>query len=153
MTLQQGNDTDVRGNASVTAMLRHTPSVSCAPRRECLSQSKRYTTRFLCQKVERMTGATSSLCASRATHGYTQREVTDGTDEGVIRMNKSEHPFVISTRIDFYPQMVNSSSKGVGAVRIVTGATTGQRCRPFVCTFCVFERGIKHPIVIFYMRS
>lgn len=27
--------TDVRGNASVTAMLRHTPSVSCASRREC----------------------------------------------------------------------------------------------------------------------
>ena len=37
-TLQQGNDTDVCGNASVTAMLRHTPSVSCATRRECLSQ-------------------------------------------------------------------------------------------------------------------
>ena len=50
-----------------------------------------------------MTGATSSLCASRVTQGYTQREVTDGMDEGVIRMNKSEHPFVISPRIDFSP--------------------------------------------------
>ena len=41
----------------------------------------------------------------------------------------------------------------VGAVKIATGPLSGQRCRPFVCTFCVFERGIKHPIVIFYMRS
>lgn len=87
MTPQQGNGTDVRGNASVTAMLRHIRSVSCATRMECLSQSKRYTTRFLCQEVEHMTGATSSLCASRATQGYTQREVTDGMEERVIHTN------------------------------------------------------------------
>ena len=52
-----------------------------------LSRSKRYTTRFLCRKVEHMTGATSSLCASRATQGYTQREVTDGMEERVIHTN------------------------------------------------------------------
>ena len=34
-----------------------------------------------------MTEATSSLCASRATQGYTQREVTDGTEERVIHTN------------------------------------------------------------------
>ena len=84
--MQQGNGTDVRGNASVTTMLRHILSVSCAMRRECLSKSKRYTTRFLCQKVEHMTGATSSLCASRVTQGYTQREVTDGMEERVIHV-------------------------------------------------------------------
>ena len=85
--LLQGNDTDVRGNASVTAMLRHIRSVSCAMRRECLSLLKRFTTRFLCRKVELMTGPILSLCASRATHGFMQREVTDGTEERVIRMN------------------------------------------------------------------
>lgn len=78
---------DVRGNASVTAMLRHIPSVSCATRKECLSRSKRYTTRFLCRKVEHMTGAISSLCASPVTQGYTQREVTDGMEERVIHTN------------------------------------------------------------------
>lgn len=55
--------------------------------KECLSRSKRYTTRFLCQKVEHMTGTTSSLCASHATQGYTQREVTDGMEERVIHTN------------------------------------------------------------------
>nr|DAW31363.1 MAG TPA: hypothetical protein [Bacteriophage sp.] len=44
-------------------------------------------------------------------------------------------------------------SQRVGGVQISVGRATGQRCRPFVCTFCVFERGIKPPIVIFYMRS
>ena len=34
-----------------------------------------------------MTGTTSSLCASHATQGYTQREVTDGMEERVIHMN------------------------------------------------------------------
>lgn len=41
----------------------------------------------------------------------------------------------------------------VGEVRKAVEKNTWQRCGPFVCTFCVFERGIKHPIVIFYMRS
>lgn len=34
-----------------------------------------------------MTGATSSLCAGRATQGYTQREVTDGMEERAIYTN------------------------------------------------------------------
>nr|DAF87892.1 MAG TPA: hypothetical protein [Siphoviridae sp. ctRon5]DAZ41291.1 MAG TPA: hypothetical protein [Caudoviricetes sp.] len=44
-------------------------------------------------------------------------------------------------------------SKRVGGVQIPVGRATGQRCRPFVCTFCVFEQGIKHPIVKKYIRS
>lgn len=34
-------------------------------------------------------------------------------------------------------------SQKVGAGQISVGKATGQRCRPFVCTFCEFERGIK----------
>lgn len=92
--LQQGNDMDVRGNASVTAMLRHTPSVSCALKREYLFLLKRFITSFLCQKVEHMTGATLSLCVSRATHGFMQREVTDGTEERVIHTNDGRDSYI-----------------------------------------------------------
>lgn len=34
-----------------------------------------------------MTERTSSACARAVTHGFMQREVTDGTEERVIRMN------------------------------------------------------------------
>ena len=38
-------------------------------------------------------------------------------------------------------------SQRVGGVQISVGRATGQRCRPFVCAFCVFEHPIKHFIV------
>ena len=38
-------------------------------------------------------------------------------------------------------------SDGVGAVKIMKFKATGQRCRPFVRTPCVFERGIK-PLIV-----
>lgn len=55
--------------------------------------------------------------------------------------------------IIFVVTVVTVISQKVGAGQISVGKAAGQRCRPFVCTFCVFERGIKHPIVIFYIRS
>ena len=79
-----------RGNASVTAMLRHTASVSCATRRACLPGLRKSITRFPCQKVVRMIGTTLFLCASHAMQGFMQREVTDGTEERVTRMSKDE---------------------------------------------------------------
>lgn len=41
----------------------------------------------------------------------------------------------------------NYMSDRVGAVRIMKFKAAGQRCRPFVRTPCVFERGIK-PLIV-----
>ena len=100
-----------------------------------------------------MTERTSSACARAVTHGFMQREVTDGTEERVIRMNDGHDSRLQNFFIFICNDGHDSHFQKVGVVRISVGKATGQRCRPFVCTFCVFERGIKHPIVIFYMRS
>ena len=62
----------------------------------------------------------------------------------------SESLIVISPRIDLTLLVRNYISVRVGAVRIPKYKATGQRCRPFVCAFCVFERGIKPIIVKIY---
>ena len=49
--------------------------------------------------------------------------------------------------IIFVVTVVTVISQKVGAGQISVGKATGQRCRPFVCTFCVFERGIK-PLIV-----
>lgn len=49
--------------------------------------------------------------------------------------------------IIFVMTVVTAISQKVGAGQISTGPLSGQRCRPFVCTFCVFGRGIK-PLIV-----
>lgn len=49
--------------------------------------------------------------------------------------------------IIFVVTVVTVISQKVGAGQISVGKATGQRCRPFVCTFCAFGRGIK-PIIV-----
>ena len=78
VTRQRGDGTEERGNASVTAMLRPTPSVRSVTRRECWYLLKRYTTSYRCPRVEHMTGTTSWLCVRVVTQGSMQREETDG---------------------------------------------------------------------------
>ena len=142
VTRLRGDGTEERGNASVTATQRPIHSVRSATRRECWYPLKRYTTSYRCPRVEHMTGITSWLCVRVATQGSMPSEETDGT---IIMM--IEPPIVKSPRIDFYFSMENYLARGVGAVRIMKFKATGQRCRPFVRTPCVFERGIK-PLIV-----
>ena len=76
-----------------------------------------------------------------------QREVTDGTEERVIRMNDGYDSRLQNFFILFVMTFMTVILQKVGAVKIATGPLSGQRCRPFVCTFCVFERGIK-PLIV-----
>lgn len=78
VTRQRGDGTEERGNASVTATQRPTPSVRSVTRRECWYLLKRYTTSYRCPRVEHMTGITSWLCVRVVTQGSMQREETDG---------------------------------------------------------------------------
>ena len=142
VTRLRGDGTEGRGNASVTATQRPTPSVRSVTRRECLYPLKRYTTSYRCPRVEHMTGITSWLCVRVVTQGSMPSEETAG-----IIMMISEPPIVISPGIDFIISVWNYLADGVGAVRIMKIKATGQRCRPFVRTPCVFERGIK-PLIV-----
>jgi hypothetical protein len=47
----------------------------------------------------------------------------------------------------FEVMVVTVISQKVGGGQISVGKATGQRCRPFVRTFCDFERGIK-PLIV-----
>ena len=143
VTRLRGDGTEERGNASVTATQRHTPSVRSATRRECWYPLKRYTTSYRCPRVEHMAGITSWLFVRVATQGSMPSEETDGINIMIM----IEHPIVILPRIDFYYSVENYLERGVGAVRIMKFKATGQRCRPFVRTPCVFERGIK-PLIV-----
>lgn len=78
-----------------------------------------------------MTERTSSLCASPVMQGSMQSEETDGMEEKVIHMSDGH----------------DGHFQKVGAVEISVCKATGQRCRPFTHTICVFERGIK-PLIV-----
>ena len=143
VTRQRGDGTEERGNASVTATQRPTHSVRSVTRKECWYPLKRYTTSYHCPRVEHMTGITSWLCVRVVTQGSMPSEETDGT----IIMMVVEHPFVKSPRNGFYFSVENYLARGVGAVRIMKFKATGQRCRPFVRTPCVFERGLT-PLIV-----
>ena len=83
-----------------------------------------------------MTGQTSSAFASLVTVRFMQSEETDGMADEVIHTNDGRDGHFIKI-----------SKVRVGAVKILKFKDAGERCRPFVCTFCVFGRGIK-PIIV-----
>ena len=103
VTRQRGDGTEERGNASVTATQRPTPSVRSATRRECWYPLKRYTTSYHCPRVEHMTGITSWLCVRVVTQGSMQREETDGIKIKMLietlSLNHRESIFILRWRI------------------------------------------------------
>ena len=103
VTLLRGDGTEERGNASVTATQRPTPSVRSVTRRECWYPLKRYTTSYRCPRVEHMTGITSWLFVRAATQGSMQREETDGIKIKMLietlSLNHRESIFILRWRI------------------------------------------------------
>ena len=94
-----------------------------------------------------MTERTSSLCVSHAMQGFMQREVTVGMEERMNLMSDGRDSRLQNFFNYFFMAVVTVISQKVGAGQISTGPLSGQRCRPFVCTFCVFGRGIK-PLIV-----
>ena len=91
VTPLRGDGMEERGNASVTAMLRPTPSVRSVTRRECWYLLKRYTTSYRCPRVEHMTGITWWLFVRVVTQGSMPSEETGGTT--IVKPNRYKmHP-------------------------------------------------------------
>ena len=81
-TLLYAVDTAELGKESEIAMWRHTHSVRSVLKADCLCRPKRCITKFLLQKVERITEQILFLFVNPVTHVFTQSVVTDGTTPG-----------------------------------------------------------------------